>query len=76
MVEQSDPAVATTELTAQQKLDKDTLALIDRVLDKVEDFYYEEGENSGQALFAGFASQHHEQFVEDCNAQEQENKPE
>ena len=33
---------------AEANAEKDkALGLIDRVLDKIEDFYYEEGENSG-----------------------------
>ena len=36
-----------TGLDQQSQERKETLAMIDRVLDKIEDFYYEDGEDSG-----------------------------
>ena len=65
-----------TGLDQQSQERKDTLAMIDRVLDKIEDFYYEDGENNGQRIFAEFAAQHHEAFDDECSAEDGENKPE
>ena len=36
--------------------------LIDRVMTKLEDFYFTEGEDGGEAIFARFAEQHHHVF--------------
>ena len=35
------------------------IQLIDQIMDKIEEFYYEDGEQSGQVIFAQFAEQHH-----------------
>ena len=73
MVE-ANPQPAEGAVTGQTEEYRSTVALIDRVLDKIEDFYFEEGENSGKALFAAFASEHHEVFEDNVNSQEMEQK--
>jgi len=42
--------------------DRVTEELIDRVMTKIEEFYFEDGENNGEAIFHDFASQHHHVF--------------
>ena len=52
------------------------LALIDRVMDKIEAFYFGDGDDGGEAIFYKFAQEHHHIFDEDCDAEEVENKVE
>ena len=54
--------------------DQATLALIDRVMDKIEDFYFGDSETSGEALFNKFAAEKHTVFEADCDAEGTENK--
>ena len=51
-------------------------ALIDRVMDNIENFYFNEGEDGGEALFFRFAESKHSIFPDDCDAELQENKVE
>ena len=44
------------------------------VMDKVEEFYFNDGEESGEAIFNKFAAQHAHLFDGDCDAIGQENK--
>ena len=48
------------------------IQLIDRIMDKIEEFYYEEGEQSGQVIFAQFADQHHTTFEDEVDAEAME----
>jgi len=48
--------------------------LLDRVLDKIEEFYFDEGADGGEALFFKFAEQKHSVFAVDCDAEGTENK--
>ena len=73
MVE-ANPQPAGEAVSGQNEEYKTTVALIDRVLDKIEDFYFEEGESSGKALFAAFAADHHHIFEDNVNSQEMEQK--
>ena len=41
------------------------MALINRVLDKIEDFYFEDGPDNGEKLFHAFADKHHAVFEDD-----------
>jgi hypothetical protein len=44
------------------------------VMEKIEDFYFGEGEDSGEAIFNRFAEKHSHLFEEGCDAVETENK--
>ena len=48
--------------------------LIDRVMDKIENFYFNDGEEGGEALFFKFADEKHSVFPDDVDAEGQENK--
>ena len=48
--------------------------MMENIMDKIEDFYFGEGETGGEAIFGKFAEQHHHHFDEDCDAEENENK--
>ena len=50
--------------------------LIDRVMDKIENFYFGEGEDGGEQIFYKFAAEHHSVFEEDCDPENTENKVE
>ena len=50
------------------------VTLINRVLDKIEDFYFEDGPESGEKLFAEFADRHHGVFDDDVDAESVEHK--
>ena len=41
---------------------------------KIEEFYFSEGEDSGEALFMKFADKYAKLFEEECSATETENK--
>ena len=47
---------------------------IEKVMRKIEEFYFDEGEDSGEEIFNRFAEQHAHKFKEGCNANEDENK--
>ena len=40
----------------------------------IEDFYFEDGEDSGEEQFNKFAAKHAHMFEVDCDAKEMENK--
>ena len=44
------------------------------MLDKIEDFYFEDGPESGEKLFAEFAGRHHEKFEDDVDPEGTEHK--
>ena len=48
--------------------------VIEKVMDKIEDFYFGEGETGGEHLFNQFAEKHHALFDEGCDAEATENK--
>ena len=50
--------------------------LVDKVMTKIEDFYFGDAENNGEALFYSFAENKHQVFEDDCDAEETENKVE
>jgi len=51
-----------------------TQELVDKVMDKIEEFYFGDGENGGEALFNKFAAEKHGVFEVDCDAEMSENK--
>jgi hypothetical protein len=44
------------------------------VMEKVEDFYFGDGEDSGEKIFNAFAAKHAHLFDDECDAVETENK--
>ena len=54
--------------------DHPQVILINKVLDKVEDFYFEDGPDSGEKLFATFAERHHEKFDDEIDCEGSEHK--
>ena len=44
------------------------------MLDKIEEFYYEDGPESGEKLFFGFAERHHTTFEDDIDVEGTEHK--
>ena len=48
--------------------------IVDRVMTKIEDFYFGEGEKNGEQLFYTFAADKHQIFEADCDAELTENK--
>lgn len=51
-----------------------TPEIVEKVMDKIEDFYFGEGETGGEHLFNEFASRHHHLFEDGCDAEQMENK--
>ena len=49
-------------------------ATIQKVMSKVEEWYFSDGENSGEAMFNDFAAKHQQLFEDGCDAEEMENK--
>ena len=49
-------------------------SLVDKVMDKIEDFYFGDEDNGGEAIFKKFAAEKHEVFDVDCDAELTENK--
>ncbi len=47
---------------------------VDEVMQKIEDFYFDEGEDSGEQVFNRFAEKYAHLFDEGCNAENAENK--
>lgn len=43
-------------------------------MNKIESFYFEDGEESGEAIFNAFAAKHQALFLEECDAEGMENK--
>jgi len=52
-------------------MEEDNIA---KVMDKIESFYFDDSEDSGEAMFNKFAVKYAHLFDEDCNAVESENK--
>lgn len=48
--------------------------LVDKVMDKIEEFYFGDSEEGGEAIFYKFAKDKHTVFEEDCDAEDAENK--
>ena len=44
------------------------------LMQDIEEFYFSEGEDSGEELFKKFAEKHSDKFDEGCSATESENK--
>lgn len=55
-------------------MDEADINKLEEIMDHVEDFYFGEDENSGEAMFARFAKKHAHLFDENCDASETENK--
>eukprot|EP00352_Strombidinopsis_acuminata_P005875 CAMPEP_0176371958 /NCGR_PEP_ID=MMETSP0126-20121128/25063_1 /TAXON_ID=141414 ORGANISM="Strombidinopsis acuminatum, Strain SPMC142" /NCGR_SAMPLE_ID=MMETSP0126 /ASSEMBLY_ACC=CAM_ASM_000229 /LENGTH=99 /DNA_ID=CAMNT_0017731625 /DNA_START=25 /DNA_END=324 /DNA_ORIENTATION=+ len=49
-------------------------AIISKVMEKVEAFYFEDGGDGGEEIFNKFAAKHAGLFEEGCDANETENK--
>ena len=47
---------------------------IQGVMEKIENFYFEDNEEGGEQIFNKFAEKHAALFDEDCDAKETENK--
>lgn len=47
---------------------------VQEVMQKVEDFYFSDGPDSGEQIFNNFAEKHAHLFDEGCDARETENK--
>ena len=43
--------------------------IIENVMKAIENFYFEDGEDCGEAKFNEFASYHHELFEDRCDAE-------
>ena len=48
--------------------------LVEAVMGKIEKFYFEDGADSGEAIFNAFAAKHHHLFETECDAHQMENK--
>jgi hypothetical protein len=49
-------------------MDEADINKLEEIMDHVEDFYFGDDENSGEAMFARFAEKHSHLFDEDCDA--------
>jgi hypothetical protein len=47
---------------------------LNEIMDKIEEFYFSDGEDSGEATFNRFAAKHAHLFDAECDAVENENK--
>ena len=47
---------------------------VEAVMRKIESFYFDDGEDSGEEQFNKFAAKHAHMFEEGCDAKESENK--
>ena len=54
--------------------EKSNQEIIEVVMSKIENFYFADGEDSGEAIFKAFASKHAELFEDGCDALGSENK--
>ena len=48
--------------------------IVQKVMGKIEEFYFEDGPQSGEVIFNDFASKHEALFAEECDAVGMENK--
>ena len=55
-------------------MEESEISKLEEIMDHVEDFYFGDDENSGEAMFAKFAEKHAPLFDDDCDAGETENK--
>ena len=55
-------------------MEEEDIAKLETIMDQVEDFYFGDQEDSGQAMFARFAEKHAHLFSDDCDAEASENK--
>jgi hypothetical protein len=55
-------------------MEEEDIAKLETIMDQVEDFYFGDQEDSGQAMFARFAEKHAQLFADDCDAEASENK--
>ena len=47
---------------------------VGEVMEKIENFYFDEGDDSGEQIFNRFAEKYAHMFDEGCNAEANENK--
>ena len=47
---------------------------VDEIMDKIEEFYFGEDENSGEQIFNNFAEKYASLFTEDFDPEAEENK--
>ena len=52
----------------------DNKEVISSVMEKIESFYFEDGADSGEAIFNAWAAKHADKFDDDFDAQGGENK--
>ena len=48
--------------------------IVTKVMDCIEAFYFSDEEQGGEKMFNAFAAKHHDIFIEDCDAEDMENK--
>lgn len=48
--------------------------VIEQVMDKIENFYFDDSEQGGEHMFKQFAEKHAHLFDENCDAENVENK--
>lgn len=48
--------------------------MLELIMDKIEEFYFGEGETGGEYIFAQFAQKNAHLFENDCDAENAENK--
>lgn len=48
--------------------------IVETCMNKIESFYFSDGEDSGEAIFNKFAEKHSALFAEACDAEGMENK--
>jgi len=46
----------------------DSQEIVEMVMNAIEDFYFDDGPESGEAIFNAFAAKHAALFAEDCEA--------
>ena len=47
---------------------------VQQIMSDIENFYFSDGEESGEAIFNRFAEKHHHMFEDGCDAEKMENK--
>ena len=50
------------------------MSIVEQVMNKIESFYFDEGENSGEAIFNRFAAKHEALFDSEFDAEGGDNK--
>jgi hypothetical protein len=56
------------------KMEEAQISKLEEIMDHVEDFYFGDDENSGEAMFARFAEKHAHLFSDELSATDAENK--